>query len=274
MTPTPPPTRIQASFAYALSAITTLLWVACVIPAGDLADATLLDEWATPMHREALLLVPALLLLTALPVGFTLARREEGLIGVLASTDAFVASYAAIALMARHPIRGIPALVAVLLLFAVAALSFLEAWRAVRASRRRGGAVPRALRGARLALCVLVLMIPPDFLLEEGTELASWMGPFVFVALSAAGVRLARTGRGLRLTAATLQFLIAVHVVLTITYTLKSETPHQIADLRIPGQVAQGLALAVGVVALAQCLVLLGRGRTGAPDPSPAPSAG
>lgn len=272
MTLTSPPTRTQAVLAYCLSAATTLIWIACVIPAGVLADPSLLDELATPMHREAILLVPALLLLIALPVGFTLSRREEGLIAVLSSTDAFVAFYAGIALTLSHPITGVPAFVAVGLLFVLGSLSSLEAWRAARAGRDEERTVPQGLRGARLALCVLVLMIPADFLLEDGAELASWLGPFVFVALSAAGVRLSRTGHGLRFTASMLQLLIAIHVIVTISYTLDAPGPDAIARLHLPGHLARGLSFFVAGIALLQCLALLRRPKQVAPAaPSDAP---
>lgn len=260
---TPPPSRTQAVFAYVLSALTTLLWLGCVIPGGKLADPTLLDDLATPMHREALLLVPGLLLLTVLPVGFTLARREEGLLAVLASTDAFVALYAGIVLTSIQTIQGPSGVAALALLFTLAVLSGVEAWRCLRAARQRG-AVPRALRGARLALCILVLMVPPQFLLEEGTERASWLGPFVFVALSAAGARLARTGRGLRLTAGLLQLLLAVHVLITVQYTLFEATePAVIERVTLAGQLTRGVAAAVLLAAVLQCVGLL-RGVRGA----------
>ncbi|MDJ0976457.1 MAG: hypothetical protein QNJ98_18505 [Planctomycetota bacterium] len=253
-----PPTRTQAFFAYLLSTLTTLLWVGCVIPAGTLADTGLLDDFATPIHREAILLVPALLLLTVLPVGFTLSRREEGVMSVLASTDAFVAFYAGIALLAQQPMTGPAAVTAIALLFSLGGLSTLEALRAMRAARDTEALVPRKLRGARLALCVLVLMVPPQFLLEEDTELASWLGPFLFVAVSAAGAAFARSGRGLRFTAAILQLLLAVHVAITLRWTLlEPDGDASIQVLRLPGEITLALAGGVLLVALLQCLVLL-----------------
>lgn len=254
--------------------MTTLLWVGCVVPAGTLAADGLLEDAATPMHREAVLLVPALLLLTVLPVGFTLSRREEGVMTVLASTDAFVALYAGIALLVRQPVTSPAAVTAVALLFGLGALSILEALRAVRAARDDAVRVPGSLRGARLALCVLVLMVPATFLLEEGTERASWLGPFLFVAVSAAGVSFARSGRGLRLTAALLQLLLAVHVAITLRWTLlEADGDHAIAVLGLPGEITLWLAGGVLFVALLQCLLLLPRDRAPAaeavPDPKP-----
>ncbi len=267
MTFTVPPTRTQAFFAYLLSGVTTLLWVGCVIPAGKLVDASLLDELATPIHREAVLLVPALVLLTVLPVGFTLARREEGLMAVLASTDAFVAFYAGIALLVRQPLTGPAAVAALALLFTLGGLSTVEALRAMRAARHEHFAIPQKLRGARLALCVLVLMVPAQFLLVEGTERASWLGPFLFVALSAAGARLAGSGRGLRVTAALLQVLLAVHVLITLRWSLlESDGAEELARLGVFGTVTLALAAGVLVIAVLQCLALL----SGIREPEPA----
>ena len=57
------PSRLASFLAYALSGATTLLWVGCAIPSGPLVVASAISDAATPLHRESLKLVPALLLL-------------------------------------------------------------------------------------------------------------------------------------------------------------------------------------------------------------------
>ena len=104
----PPVGRTVAGSAYLLAAVTTLLWVACSLPAGPAQIATDHRDATTPIHREAILLVPALLLLVLLPVGMALARRVRGAQAILASTDAFVAIYAGLAL-GTAPTRDDPA---------------------------------------------------------------------------------------------------------------------------------------------------------------------
>src|SRR5687767_13418696 len=97
----------NALWAYAISAAATMLWVGCVLPAGHLADASLLEDFRTPIHRTPVLLVPALLLLIVAPVAVTIARTTVGLRAILASTDAFVCIYAAVALWALEPCQGV-----------------------------------------------------------------------------------------------------------------------------------------------------------------------
>lgn len=252
MAQTNPRLRFDAFAAYALSGLTSLLWVACVIPAGPLLDMHRIEETATPMYREAILLVPALFLLTLLPVGFTLARRTSGLTALLASTDAFVAIYAGLAfLIVKHPL-DVPGVVCVALLFLLATLSGLEIWRSL--SAKAGRPALAAVQGLRLALCLLILIVPSRFLLETGAERASWLGPFVLIALSAAGARLATTDRALRRTGALVQFLVAVHIAVTLRYTLLHESPLYM-HLEEAGRVTLALA---GVLVLFAAVQLFG----------------
>jgi len=263
------PTQLEAFIAYALSATTTLLWIGCVIPAGPLGTHLHPgSDAATPMYREPVLLVPGLLLLVIVPTGCTLARRFRGMRSVLAGTDAFVATFVGSVLglsiwKAWHydgtPI-DIPSLVAVVLLFVLGAMSTFEAWRCTREPPRDWAV--RWYAGARLALCLLVLVLPLSVVLHANIERASLLAPFLFVALSSAGVALAKDIRGLRRTAAILQLLLAAHVYITLRYTMYRALP-AIMGVELPGQVT--LALAAGVVALAglQLLLLLGRGAEG-----------
>lgn len=256
----------MAGAAYLLTAATTFLWVACVLPAGpaqilqDHRDAT------TPMHREAVLLVPALVLLVLLPVGMTLARRRRGALAVLASTDAFVAIYAGLAL-GSSPTRDDPAarvLLGVLLL--LGALSALEAWRCTRPEGRRILWPP--LKGLRLAICLVVLMTPPDLLLSDQRERASLLAPFFLVTLGAGGALIVRTLHGLRAVSGLTQLLLAAHVVVTLRLTLQEGDP-RLAGLGLAGRAAFALGISVGVVAVAQWVLLLrDTRRPAAPEPA------
>nr|MDJ0522741.1 hypothetical protein [Planctomycetota bacterium] len=187
MSPHEAPTRLEALLAYALSALTTLLWVACVLPAGELAEVGATSDDAVPLHRAAILLVPALLLLIATPVGCTLARRERGMRALLATTDAFVAFYVALALWAEGMVVDASTTVGVLLLLLVGSLSLLETFRAVQVRDDRLGP-PLVLAGARLAICVLVLVVP-SYLLRFGADRGSLLAPFFLIAVGAGGAR-------------------------------------------------------------------------------------
>src|SRR6188474_1311636 len=90
------PSGVEAAVAYALSGAGTMLWVGCVLPAGKLLDAGLLEDLATPMYRQSILLVPGLLLLILGPVSAVISRGINGRRGVLAATDTFVCLYASI----------------------------------------------------------------------------------------------------------------------------------------------------------------------------------
>lgn len=262
----PPPTRLEAIIAYTLSAVVTLLWIGTVVPGGTIEGVSNHTDAATPLHRDAALLVPGLLLLIALPVGFTLSRRRAGLAGVLATTDAFVALYAAVALWRVALPSDLAGRILIGVLFLLGALSLIEARRCIREARgeRRGRPLPGWLRGARLAVCLMVLILPPRFLMESHVERATWLGPFLFLALSAAGAQLARSGRGLRRTGALLQLVIALHLLIALRMTLMEKEP-VIEQLGYFGRATFGTAMAAAGLALLQLLVLMRRRPTEMP---------
>jgi hypothetical protein len=271
------PSRLEALSAYALSAVTTLLWVGCVLPSGTPAAAGGGDDAATPLHRESLLLVPALLLMVLVPVGCALSRRIRGMRAVLASTDAFVVMYAAVALWATsardegdtsYVALDAPSLVAIGLLVLLGALSAVEVWRCTRPHDRE---VPLTwLSGLRLAICLLVLIVPLQILMKPDLERASLLAPFLFVAISAGGARLARDMRGLRRTAALLQVLLAAHVLVTLRFTIHRADP-TLSQTNVAGRVTLGLAVAALALATVQLLLVLRRRRAPAGDPAGAP---
>jgi hypothetical protein len=263
------PTRAEGLTAYVLSALTTLLWVGCVLPAGAVARAAGPDA-ATPVHREALLLVPALLLLVIVPVGCTLALRASGMRAILAAMDGFVVLYVALAMVAAHLVRDGTTVAALALLLLLAALSGADAVRQVRPLRgRRPG-----LSGARLAIALLVLLLPLHVLLRADVERASLLAPFLFVAVSAGGSRLARSMRGLRRTAAVLQVLLGAHLLVTLRYTMFRRAP-VLGSVNVAGKTTLALAAAVIAAALLQ-LVLFARPLPSAAideDPAAVPAA-
>ena len=61
------PSKSFSALAYALAAAGTFLWVGCVLPSGSLLEASDKTDAATPMFRQAHMLVPTLLLLVLLP---------------------------------------------------------------------------------------------------------------------------------------------------------------------------------------------------------------
>jgi hypothetical protein len=258
------PSRLESWAAYSLSALTMLVWVGCVVPAGPIPGAAPGGDLATPIHREAILLVPALLLLVLLPASCTLSRRRRGMRAVLASTDAFVTGYAATALWAHGFMRDIPSLVAVILLFSLSGLSGLEAWRCNRATD--GTMRQSRFTGTRLAVCLLALILPLHLLLHPDAERASLLAPFFFVAVSAGGVSLARDLRGFRRAAAVLQLVIATHMLVTLRYTMFRATP-SLSQVEMPGQVTLGLATGVLGLAVVQLLLLSRKGPPISPPP-------
>ena len=252
-----PPTRLEAFVLYVLAAVATLLWVSAVLPAGDLAEPSPIGDAATPLHREPLLVTPALLLLILLPAGSTLAHRQQGMRAVLAGTDAFVTLYGAVTLTVLGVVVDSATAVLTAVLYGLGVLSLMEVSRSVSARERPRRWVPS---GARLAICLLVLLIPPSLLMQEGTERASLLAPFLFVAISAGGARLSRGMRGLRTTASLLQLALAAHVLVTLRYTIYAAEP-KIAVVRLTGQVTIGLAVALCAVALLDVIVCWRAGR-------------
>ncbi|MHC5009625.1 MAG: hypothetical protein ACYTG6_01605 [Planctomycetota bacterium] len=233
-----PPSPAGAGLAYALSAVTTLLWVGCVLPSGMLA-AGLNGDAATPMHRSGWLLVGAMVLLVVGPVGATLARTRVGQRAVLSTTDAFVCLYAAGGLTGAPVAAGQLAVLLISLLYGLAFLSVLET---VRLLRPGGEALlPTGIQGIRLAIALLVLVLPSWLIVTSGRELGSLLAPFAFVAISAAGANAARTVAGLRFTAALLHSALAVHVLVTLRYTIYEAEP-RLLDVNGFGWVTLGLS--------------------------------
>lgn len=247
-----PASRPASLVAYCLSASTTLLWVGCVLPAGALEVPSSNVDAATPFHREGLLLVPAVLLLVLLPVGCALTRRFRGGQALLAATDAFIAIYASIAIWATSVQDGVTAIICGLLLV----LGLLSAWETVQTTRAARRARNRFLRGVRLAVCVIVLMAPAQWFLESNVERASMLAPFVAMGVSTAGANLARTAHALRLTSAIIQLALALHVAITLRFTLFLGEP-TIARMQAFGTVTWGLGLLVVALAILQVGVLM-----------------
>ena len=250
------PTRGEGFVAYVLSALTTLLWVGCVLPAGDPVMAGQGSDASTPVHRDAILLVPALLLLIIMPVGCTLAVRPRGMRAVLAGVDALVAFYVAIALVVVGFVGDAPSLIAVVTLFALGGMAMLEVIRYTTSTDEAYD--QSALCGARLALSLLVLILPLHIVMHPEVERASLLAPFVFIAVSAGGSRIARHMRGLRRTAAVLQLLLAVHLLITLRYTMFRTDP-AIEELYLSGKATLALVSVVVIVALGQLLLYFRR---------------
>jgi len=273
--PSAPTSRASAWPAYLLAGLTTLLWVVAALPAGVPEGGSLSDDAGTPLARQAWVLIPALVLLILGPVGMTLTTLRQGQLMLLAATDAFLALYAGLVLTFRpeipdplHP-HGVVAVLLVGGLWLLGALSVFETRRLMRG---RLGPPTHGLGGLRLALCLLVLVLPAWPLLVEGQELATLLAPYLYVALSAGGARLARGSRGLARTAAILHLTLAAHVLTTLRYTILREAP-RIVEPTAVGRLTLNLAWALLVVAGLQVVVnMLRRGE--APPfapPGPAP---
>lgn len=251
--------RAAAWTGYALAGLTTVLWVFCALPSGVPAGGSLRDDGGTPLFREPWALVPALTLLVMAPAAVALTTVRLGRLMILAATDAFVSLYAALVLTARPGMLatlrvepGAP-LALLVALYMLAVFSIFETRRLLR-----GDMGPPAfhLGGLRLALCLLVLVLPAGVLLEPGQDRALLLAPFLLVAVSAGGARLARSGEGLGLTAALVHLALAGHLVVTLRYTILRASP-EIVDLRLPGRVTLHLAWAVLALAAFQALVHL-----------------
>lgn len=250
------PTRGEGLTAYVLSALTTLLWVACALPAGESVSPGAGSDATTPVHRDAILIVPALLLLIAMPVGCTLARRPRGMRAVLAGVDSFVALYVAIAMLAVGFVGDGPSFVALVTLFALGAMAGVEVVRYTNATSDH--IEQSALCGARLALSLLVLILPLHIVMHPEVERASLLAPFVFIAASTGGSRIARHMRGLRRTAAVLQLVLAVHLLISLRFTIFRTDPG-IGALYWSGVATLVLASSVVFVALLQLLLYFRR---------------
>ncbi|MFV1957983.1 MAG: hypothetical protein ACC662_01085 [Planctomycetota bacterium] len=253
-----PPTPVGAALAYAISSLTMLLWVACVLPAGPLGDAAAPTDYATPMWRESWFLVPALLLLIIGPTGVVLSHTRTGRLAVLSAMDAFIAGYAGLALVGWSEIRDGVSAILVALLVGLGALSLYETARVLHAGP--DAEVRPFLKGIRLAICTLVLLTPAWFLMREGRELGSLLVPFALIAISSGGAAFARAPLGLRFTASLVFLALAAHVFVTLRFTLFDGQP-ALERVGRMGWLALGLAGFVGLLALLQSARLWARFR-------------
>jgi len=253
------PTPAGAALAYAISSLTMLLWVACVMPAGPLVDAAAPTDYAAPMFRESWFLVPALLLLIIGPTGVVLSHTRTGRLAVLSAMDTFVAGYAGLALLGWGEIEGGVSAILVALLVGLSALSLYETVRVLRAGP--GAEVRPFLKGIRLALCTLVLLTPAWLLMHNGRELGSLLVPFALIAISSGGAVFARAPLGLRFTASLVFLALAAHVFVTVHYTLFDGVP-ALARIGRLGWASIGLAGLVLLLALVQSVRLWARFRS------------
>jgi hypothetical protein len=262
--------RPGTRLAYGISALTTLLWFACVLPAGPLAHPVgLSEDQATPLYRASLMLVPALLVLVIGPAGIVLSQGRSGRIAVLTATDAFLAGYAGVVLLARLDFGELVARVRardvsvglavevglILLMLVLAGLSAVELARVLRRGAERR--VHPWLRGLRLALCLFVLAIPSWLLLSQEAPLSLFLVPFLFVGASAAGATFASAPLALRRTASIVHALLAVYLLLVLKATLFHQGP-AFASISAAGWATLGLAAVLFLLAFLQ-VVRIGR---------------
>ena len=259
------PGRLETSLAYAGAALSSLVWVGCVIPGVRVAAGVSDDAW-TPMGRPggALLIVPALLLLVAGPVATVLARGPIAHRAILAAGDAFVTWFMAGALFGSR--RVDPALVLVVgALVVMGLVAIRDTVVVLRAGADAGtgavAAISPRYTDLRLALSVLALLTPASLLASPDRERASLLAPFVYVAISALGERFARTERGLRLTGAVLLSLVAAHLVIALHYVLDAD---EADGWTWAGTATFGLACAVFAGGVART-VAIARGPKDAP---------
>ena len=271
------PSPRETFLAYAVATAGSLVWIACVVPGVDLAEGGIPNDHATPMARATLLIVPALLFLVAGPVGAVLARSIAGYRAMLAAADAFVSFFFAGALWFSGPSAPVRAGVSIALLV-VGVAAVIECIRAARAGARDfapdGTPLPPTERpalpegapdpsrgGLRLALSIFVLLTPASVLASSGSERASFLAPFAFVAVSALGGRLARTLVDLRLTTALLLVILAAHLAISVRFALNEGFPPPLRWTPA-GWVAFGLSLSVLALSALWALVLEGRRRS------------
>jgi hypothetical protein len=236
--------RAATWFGYTVAGIATLVWIFCALPAGVVEGGVSADDLGTPFFRERWVLVPALVLLVVCPAGVALTAQRTARLTILAATDAFLTLYAAFVLTARlglpeafHFERGVP-LTLLIALYLLSVLSVLETRRLIQG---RTVPIPKPLSGVRLALCLLVLLVPAAPFLVTGQERATLLAPFLFVAVSAGGVRLSKGPAGLGLTAALLHLSLAIHVLVTLRYTIYRSPPF-IPEVMAAGDITLDLA--------------------------------
>ncbi|HVG93385.1 MAG TPA: hypothetical protein VND21_02975 [Planctomycetota bacterium] len=218
------PGRGEHAMAYSIAFLATLLWVACVMPGARLHDPSLPDDLATPMHRGALVLVPALILLVAAPFAAILSTHALGVRGLLAWSSAFVSIVAAGAMIAAGP-KGIlwGGVVHLTALGLVSVRDGLRVSRAAAADEPED--VPPTHADLRLVLCVLAFLVPASVLAIGPGERASWYAAYSFVMVAAAGDRFSRTLVGLRRACAACLALLGTHLVVSVRYLLSGGTP-------------------------------------------------
>jgi hypothetical protein len=220
------PSRSENVAAYAAATLATLVWVGTTLPGVVPVDPAAPADSATPMVRQTLLLIPALLLLVAGPVATVLARAAVTIRALLACGVAFVGLFAAGALLSMHPSdpvqRGIVGLFALVGVLAIrdAVVTVRRAGSGETAEASSGESSPPPGADLRLAIAILVLLAPSSLLAIPDLERASFVAPFAFVAIGGIGERFARRSSGLRLTSAILYALLSAHVVVTLRFAL------------------------------------------------------
>lgn len=256
------PSPRETSLAYGTTGLASLAWIACVIPGTVLLDPSVPEDFATPMTRGALLILPALLLLITGPIAVLLASRPESMRSLLAAGDAFVTLFAAGVFL--HGRNGdLSRLVAALALVGLAVVAIRDAVLPARAGPATADAPGPAGGGLRLALASFALLMPTSLLMTGSRERASLLAPFAWVAISALGSRIARGAAGLRLTAAVLLAGVSAHLAVAVRYAVEEGEPAT-SSWRAAGLVAFGLAAAAFLVTTlwAIGLALRLRGRT------------
>jgi hypothetical protein len=180
---------------------------------------------------------------------------------LLAATDALLALYAGLVLLSR---RGIPdpfeptGAMGYLLAGGLLLLGVLSVLEVRRLALGRLESPAHGMGGLRLGICLLVLLMPAWPLLSDGRELASLLAPYLYLAVSAAGARLADTPRGLAFTGSLLHLGLSAHVLVTLRYSLDHEMP-RLATLGGAGRLASALAWGLLALSALQVLVLLPR---------------
>lgn len=261
------PSPVETRLAYVTALLSTFVWVAAVMPGVELADRTLADDLASTMHRGVVYLVPTLLLLVAMPVAAVLARQPVALRGLLAWSSVFVAGYTASALWAASPSGFRLAAAVALTVAAVAAVR--DALILGRAASDDAGTRGPRTADVRLAVSLLALLTPAGLMASGHDEQATWLVPFVFLAVAAAAERFAASLGVLRGAAALCLLALGLHLVVGVRYALEVATP------AAAGWTGWGTAtFALSIVVLAclagSCVVAAVRVRpTRAPEPTP-----
>ncbi len=262
------PSKTFAALAYALAAAGTFLWVGCVLPSGTLLEPSNQTDAATPMFRQAHVLVPTLLLLVLLPAAAALSRRLRGLRALLAGIDAFIAFYAAGVIWLDREMHSMGLVIACALLVLLGSLSVWEALRNLGAEEEP--LRPNFLRGVRLCLCLMVLMAPSQLIVRDGGQGGEFLVPFLLLAVSASGAQLARSCAGARRACAMLLLALAILQVIALRHGFRIVQP-QIDTL---GPFGRGTAALSWTVLGLSLLMVLASFRKESSDEPIAPVAG